>query len=238
MRSFGVVFALAMLGASLAAGEVYAQGRIGSATAISSHVEGLSRGAVRTLAVGNDVELNDIVRTGDAGVGQFVFLDQTSLNVGPKSTVTLDRFVYDPSRQNGTVVVRATRGLFRFMTGSQPSQNYTIQTPLATIGVRGTAFELLVRPEKVVVFLVAGEVRVVPRRGRAVVMTQPGTAVTVRAAGGVVGPEMWARPITDVATNAAISRILGEFLQAACRNVAPGSLRSSARRGEPHRANA
>jgi hypothetical protein len=118
------------------------------------------------LAAGGDVFANEVVRTGDASNAQLVFLDRTNLGVGPKSSVTLDRFVYDPDRGTGRVVVRATRGIFRFVTGSQPSQDYTIETPLATIGVRGTIFDLLVQQTRVIVVLVSGEVRVTPRKGR------------------------------------------------------------------------
>lgn len=36
------------------------------------------------------------------------------------------------------MVLEASRGAFRFVSGSQTPTNYTIKTPLATIGVRGT----------------------------------------------------------------------------------------------------
>lgn len=120
---------------------------------------------------------------------------------GPKSTVTLDRFVYDPDHGTGTVVLRATRGIFRFVTGSQPPQDYKIVTPIATIGVRGTVFDLLVQASKIVVVLVSGEVRVTPRAGRTVSLTRPGTAVTVFATGAVEGPVVWHGTIIDTASN-------------------------------------
>src|SRR6185295_12191559 len=63
-----------------------------------------------------------------------------SLNVGARSEVTLDRFVYDPNRRNGSVVLNAGRGVFRFVSGSQDSKSYKINTSVATIGVRGTVF--------------------------------------------------------------------------------------------------
>jgi hypothetical protein len=37
------------------------------------------------------------------------------------------------------------RGLVRFVTGSLEKRSYTIRTPIASIGVRGTIFDLLVR---------------------------------------------------------------------------------------------
>src|SRR5438552_3120914 len=87
-------------------------------------------GASRTLVGGSDVHLNELVRTGEAGVARLVFLDDTNLGVGPRSEVRLDRFVYNPDRSAGSVVVRTGRGVFRFATGVQQPQNYVIQTPI------------------------------------------------------------------------------------------------------------
>ena len=65
------------------------------------------------------------------------FYDNSNLNVGPKSTVRLDKFVYDPNKSAGAVAVQATRGSFRFVTGSQGGGSYQIKTPYGTLGVRG-----------------------------------------------------------------------------------------------------
>jgi hypothetical protein len=181
--------------------QLLAQNRIGNAASITNQVEGLSHGTARPLVAGSDIHANEIVRTADASVAQLVFLDNTNLSVGPKSSVTLDRFVYDPDRSTGKVVVRATRGVFRFVTGSQRPQNYTITTPIATIGVRGTVFDLLVEANRIVAVLVSGKIRVTTRAGRTVWLTEPGTAVTVFASGRVVGPVNWNGPITDTASN-------------------------------------
>jgi len=182
----GALFALLALNSS----QVLAQSRIGSAASITNQVEGILRGSARPLAVGGDVHANELVRTQDASSAQLVFLDNTNLSIGPRSSVTLDRFVYNPDRGTGRVVVNATRGVFRFVTGSQPPQNYTIKTPVATIGVRGTVFDLLVESNRIIVVLVSGEV-IVSTGGRTVRLTVPGTAVTVYAGGRIVGPVEW-----------------------------------------------
>ena len=59
------------------------------------------------------------MRTGDSGQADLQFNDRSNLSVGPNSTVQLDKFVYDPNKSAGTVAVEATRGSFRFVTGSQ-----------------------------------------------------------------------------------------------------------------------
>jgi hypothetical protein len=172
-------------------GPSFAQSRIGSAASITNQVEGVVRGGARPLVAGGDVHANELVRTQAESVAQLVFLDNTNLSIGPKSSVVLDRFVYDPDRSTGRVVLRTTQGVFRFVTGSQPPQNYTIRTPVATIGVRGTVFDLLVQANKIVVILVSGEVRITTAAGRAVQLNVPGTAVTVFAGGRIIGPVNW-----------------------------------------------
>src|SRR5437764_3719370 len=112
--------------------------KIGVASAARNQVQGILGGGTRALAAGSEVFANETVRTGDDSLAQLLFLDETSLSVGARSEVKLDRFVYNPSRRTGNVVLEASRGAFRFVSGSQAPTNYTIKTPLATIGVRGT----------------------------------------------------------------------------------------------------
>jgi hypothetical protein len=165
--------------------------RIGNAANISNQVQGVLGKQARTLAVGSEVYLNELLRTGAASNASVVFLDDTNLSVGPQSEVTLDRFVYNPDRGQGAVVVRTGRGIFRFVTGSQRPQNYLIQTPIASIGVRGTIFDLLVEPNRMIVILIQGQVQVATFSNRRVWLGRPGTALTVYADGRIEGPVPW-----------------------------------------------
>ncbi len=110
---------------------------IGSAAAVKPDAQG--GGA--PLQTGSSLYSNETVRTGQSGVAELVFADSTKLSVGPTSTVHLDKFVYDPSKGGGKVVINASRGAYRFITGAQDPRNYEIKTPYATLGVRGTVIE-------------------------------------------------------------------------------------------------
>ena len=189
-RSLFLAFGISALTAGHAAPAAAADG-IGAAATISNRVEGYFGGDARTLAVGSEVFQNELLRTGLASDAKLIFLDDTNLSVGPQSEVTLDRFVYDPEKSAGAVVVRTTKGLFRFITGSQKPQNYLIATPLASIGVRGTIFDLLVAPDRVTVLLHEGQVLVTTLLNRTVTLSQPGQSVTIYANGRVVGPAIW-----------------------------------------------
>ena len=111
-----------------------AQTRIGKATSVKPHAEGSIAG---TLSADSDVHANETVRTGSAGVADLRFLDSTNLSVGPTSVIRLDKFVYDPNKSSGNVVIEATRGSFRFVAGSQDKRAYKVKTPYGTLGIRG-----------------------------------------------------------------------------------------------------
>jgi hypothetical protein len=110
-----------------------AQEAIGSATSVRPQAEANAR----TLAGGSTVYSKELVRTGDAGRADLRFHDNSNFSVGPKSSVRLDKFVYDPNKSSATVSVEATRGSFRFVTGSQSKGSYQVKTPYGTLGIRG-----------------------------------------------------------------------------------------------------
>jgi hypothetical protein len=134
-RNWIPILPLAILFA-LHATALNAQEAIGKATSVRPQAEG-SHGGTRTLSGGASVYSAETVRTGDTGQADLQFLDSSNLSVGPKSSVRLDKFVYDPNKSTGTVAIQATRGSFRFVTGSQGIGNYQVKTPYGTLGVRG-----------------------------------------------------------------------------------------------------
>jgi FecR-like protein len=121
-----------------------AEPRIGTAASTRPSAEAVAGGNTQTLSAGSEIYANQTVRTGNRGMADLVFLDKTNLSVGPTSEVRLDKFVYDPTGSGGSVVIQATRGSFRWVTGSQVKHAYQVSTPHGTLGVRGTTVELLV----------------------------------------------------------------------------------------------
>ena len=99
----------------------YGQEAIGKATSVRPQAEGIHSGSTRTLSGGSDVYSKETVRirTGDTGQANLQFHDDINLSVGPKSSVDLEKYVYDPNKSAGTIAVQAARGSLRFVTGSQ-----------------------------------------------------------------------------------------------------------------------
>src|SRR5215831_2525328 len=130
MRSLIVALAILFV---LQATTSHAQEAIGKATSVRPQAEGSHAGP---LSGGSNVYSKETVRTGDSGQADLQFHDRSNLTVGPKSSVRLDKFVYDPNKSTGTVAVQATRGTFRFVTGSQGG-SYQVKSPYGTLGIRG-----------------------------------------------------------------------------------------------------
>lgn len=92
----------------------------------------------RILRIGIDVQANELVTTRANDRAHLVFLDGTSLTVGPNAQLTIDKFVYDPASSTGELAINATRGVFRLVGGKiSKSQPITVTTPSSTIGIRG-----------------------------------------------------------------------------------------------------
>jgi FecR protein len=192
-RSVTGAFAVATLFA-LHAIAFAADPKIGNAKSTRNQVEGVVGGQTERLSTGSDVFTNETVRTGAAAVADLVFIDNTNLSVGPTSEVRLDKFVYDPTGSSGSVVIQATRGAFRFVTGSQDKRVYQIKTPFGSLGVRGTIVEMVLKPCTpgvphnqcgVTLKLVEGSATFTTTSGQTVDLSQANTVVTINGDGAV-----------------------------------------------------
>jgi len=153
MRKIIIASALAAAVTALATG-ISAQTQtadIGVAATVVNRVEGSVGSQTSAKKTGDRVFQNELIRTGTESKGQLLFRDETSLTIGPDSEVKLDQFVYNP-QGSSSVTLNATKGVFRFISGSLPSQAYEIKTPAATIGVRGTIILIALLPDGTAIF--------------------------------------------------------------------------------------
>jgi hypothetical protein len=119
---------------------------IGNTRVVVRTVIGNFEGDIRTLTLEDDVYHNELIETDEDSATKLIFLDETTLTLGPRSSVVLDRFVYDPDPSKASLVITATKGIFRFASGKLPKNAYRLHTPAATIGIRGTVLELTIQP--------------------------------------------------------------------------------------------
>ena len=132
---------LAFIMGLMASSMAYAAEKIGIASAVKNSVHSVIGGARAVVRVGDSLVENQRVQTADDATAQLLFADETTMTVGPRSEVVLDKFVYNPRTQSGEVVLNATKGAFRFISGAARPDTYKIKTPIATIGVRGTIID-------------------------------------------------------------------------------------------------
>lgn len=89
--------------------------------------------------IGDPVYLGDVVRTGADGRVGINFVDGTSFNLSSNARMTLDEYVYDPAGKSNSTIFNLTRGTFVFVAGQvAKTGDMRIETPVATMGVRGT----------------------------------------------------------------------------------------------------
>ena len=93
-----------------------------------------------------DIFSYDTVKTGK-GKTAIEFVDETRVDVTQHSKLIIDEFVYDPNTKTGALSLKASLGTIRYASGQiakTSKQNVKIQTPTATIGVRGTDFTMTI----------------------------------------------------------------------------------------------
>ena len=143
---------IAGLLASTFATVALAQDVVGRNAAVKGTVEIASLGEeARAAIVKEDVRLQDEVTSQLDSSLQVLLLDETVFTVGPEARLTIDRFVYDPARATGGMKASVKKGMFRFVSGktARGSNTVSIDTPVASLGVRGTIVEGLVGREAI-----------------------------------------------------------------------------------------
>src|SRR5215218_8518206 len=127
------------LAAMALAGSAGSAQEIGAAGAVKPATAGTPPGRpTRVIELGARVIHKERIQTTTGGSVQLIFLDKTTLNVGPNSDLVIDEFIYDPSRGAGQMAVSMTKGVLRFVGGNiSHAGNASVKTPAATLGIRG-----------------------------------------------------------------------------------------------------
>jgi len=133
----------------------------------------------RVLRIGIDVQANELITTRANDRAHLMFLDGTSLTVGPNAQLTIDRFVYDPNSKTGDLAINASKGVFRLVGGRISKTNpITITTPSSTIGIRGGITLVDAEAVRTISTFVFGTNMTVSAAGRTETVTRAGSQVT------------------------------------------------------------
>jgi hypothetical protein len=181
-----VVFDLSALlfAAGFAALPALAETRVGEAAVVKNEVVRVMASASNQINVGDGVLRDETVHTGLDSATRLVMSDSTNLSLGPNSTITLDRTVFNDEHSYRDIAIRLTTGAFRFVTGHSEKVAYKITTPVASIGVRGTILDILAQRGRTTVVLQEGASSVCTLSFQCVELTQPGETAIITTTGG------------------------------------------------------
>ncbi len=154
---------------------------------VTSAVQGEPRGMpptepVRVLRIGVDIQANELVTTGPADRAHLVFLDGSSLTVGPDARLLIDRYVYDPSTKIGDLAINASKGVMRLVGGRiSKKTEISITTPSGQIGIRGGIAIFDVQPARTTATFLFGRDMNVRAHGVVRIATRAGSRITIDA---------------------------------------------------------
>ncbi len=182
-----VASALLAFGPQVAADDTTPE--IGTAVTIKHEVVATLGDEKRDLREGGRVHRSEYLETGDDSQAELKLDDQTKLALGPNAGLKLDDFVIGKSGGVTSIGVNFLKGTFRFITGSEKKDAYRIDTPSATIGVRGTVFDVYVDGNgDTLVLLQEGEVDICTKTHRCRRHTSVGRIVRATIGGVLSAP--------------------------------------------------
>jgi len=91
----------------------------------------------------------DVLSTGATGAMGVMLRDDTILSLGPSTETSIEQFVFEPAEQKLGMVVRVARGFIGYLSGrisKLAPGAVRLETPVATLGVRGTYLAVRIVP--------------------------------------------------------------------------------------------
>ncbi|MCF8466586.1 MAG: FecR family protein [Sneathiella sp.] len=157
---------------------------VGTVTRIQNSANVTRQGKFLELQVGAVVRENDEIQSGPDARVEITFTDGTKLTISENSVIAIDKFLFDPDADVGTILLRALQGPFRFITGNigkLEKKQIEVQSRFGVIGVRGTDFWAGPSQNVYGVLLLKGIVTVFNREGGRI-LSVPGEGVNLKSA--------------------------------------------------------
>ncbi|PLX97553.1 MAG: hypothetical protein C0622_12825 [Desulfuromonas sp.] len=120
-----------------------AEEAIGTVVAVRGEVSASNTSGERRLTLKSKIFLADTIRTGQNGRLQLLFKDNTLISLGAGTTMKIAEYEWDADKNDGRMTTRVEAGTFRILGGmitKHAPQNFSTETPAATIGIRGSMY--------------------------------------------------------------------------------------------------
>jgi len=125
------------------AGTAPAANVIGHVVKMTGSASIVRNGVTIDLNNGDNVYQNDVVQTGSGSTLGLVLIDGTTFNMTANARLMLNDLVYDPSSTSNTALFTLVEGATSFIAGQvAKTGDMKVATPVASIGIRGTAVNL------------------------------------------------------------------------------------------------
>lgn len=106
-------------------------------------------GSVEQLTLGTPIYNGDVVETSAEGAVNILFMDETSMAVSENARMAIDDYQYDPSTESGVTNLSVLKGVFVYtsgLIGRDDPDDVLIETPVGSIGIRGTIIAGNIKP--------------------------------------------------------------------------------------------
>jgi hypothetical protein len=136
-----LVMALAAGVAALATSSIAAD--IGQIKVSKGQVSVERNGRALPGSVGTRLEPSDVIKTGPDGSVGITMSDNSLLSAGPDSILSLDRYEFDATTEQGRFDAQLKKGSLSVISGriaKQAPDAMTVRTPSTILGIRGTEF--------------------------------------------------------------------------------------------------
>ena len=134
--------------------------------------------------IGDPIYLGDIVQTGADGRLGITFTDGTAFDLSSNARMVMTEFIYDPNGHSNSTLLSLTKGQFTFVAGKiAKSGDMKIDTPVATMGIRGTTPHVEISDDGTVKFSTLIE------EGKQQVMEKYGAATSITPRPGGSAPD-------------------------------------------------
>lgn len=126
---------------------------------------------VRFLQKQSVIYLHDILITDSVSQAEIIFTDHTLMTFRQDTKFVISQYVYHPSQKGNSVgkyIMNLVQGGFRTITGLIAKRNtadYEVDTPVATIGVRGTDYAVVLSQGRLLMAYYSGSPCLNNRKG-------------------------------------------------------------------------
>ena len=104
-----------------------------------------------TADFGFKLNQNDTIRTDPNASVEVIFNDKTLLSLGPDSELIINEYVFTPKQGKFSIVLKILKGTAAYVSGliaKLSPESVRVETPTASIGIRGTKFVVKVGNQK------------------------------------------------------------------------------------------